>query len=379
MFSNLVKLIKCQWVVMLLCACLLTPSARAQDVRFDTLLALQATTPIPNSRTVPSDFNGDGVSDLLWFNQATSQVGFWLLSTDDTGAVTRIVGRTINVTPGYFVGAVGDFNHDGLADIVFTSASHDLWMWTNDGAGGFTAKHIADYPADWQLVGAGDIDGDGYDDLLWLNASSCQFSYWRMQGGVRLSYRIINVGCGYYPLAVGYFTPSNRLTVLWTSPQKDLFAWDSTGDGFRSWSLGAVLSPASSTDHLWALGGGYAGIGITLDMGGSDSNYVLGSLSRNMGIDEGQLAYKYEATDSGAWLATWQQAGFLIKGGNTNKAGMIFQYGGAMGNRLEICPPVGGLRANPGASPGHCPSFTYPAGWQVVGALANDVVPITQG
>ena len=76
---------------------------------------------------------------------------------------------------------------------------------------------MSSYPAGWQLVGAGDVDGDGQDDLLWLNSGSCEFAYWLIRNGVRVGYRIIPFSCGYTPIAIGYFTPTPRISIAWTS------------------------------------------------------------------------------------------------------------------------------------------------------------------
>lgn len=108
-------------------------SAYAPVVSFDTLPVLQSTTPVPGSGRVPGDFNGDRVSDLLWFNTHQSQLGYWTMvpkvvttSTDNEGStsispsVRRTGAKTFDITPGYLVGAVGDFNGDGYADLMFT-------------------------------------------------------------------------------------------------------------------------------------------------------------------------------------------------------------------------------------------------------------------
>jgi hypothetical protein len=360
---------------------------KSQDISFGTLPALQVATPIPGSTRVPGDMDGNGISDLLWFNPTTSQFAYWLMDTDSTGAVTRIGSRTFNITPGYFVGAVGDFNGDGLADVVFTSNNRDLYLWTNNGAGGFTSKQLASYPAGWLLVGAGDIDGDGQDDLLWLNPSQCEFGYWLMKNGVPTTTKAIKIACSYYPLSIGYYTPTNRLSIVWTSELNDLYIWDSTASGFVSYPLGGY----GQGQTLVAFGGGYAGTGMSLitaapyPPGTGPQGFGSGtgnSLSRSFNTSFQQTSYVTDDIWSGGITLPLSSAGYLVEGNNINVTGVIYlgrfyQEGDI---DLAVCPTVdnsslGYLRTGPAPLANECPAFSFPQGWYVIGAMANGIVP----
>lgn len=355
--------------------------ARAQAITFGTLPALQVSTPIPGSAHVPGDMDGSGVSDLFWFNPTASQFAYWLMDTDSSGAVARVGSRTFNITPGYFVGAIGDLNGDGLADVVFTSNNDDLYLWTNNGAGGFTSKKLESYPAGWLLVGAGDIDGDGQDDLLWLNPSQCEFGYWLMKNGVHKSTKIIHITCGYYPLSLGYYTPTNRLSIIWTSALNDLYAWDSTGSGFVSYSLGDY----GQSQTLVAFGGGYAGANMSLitDQAVPSQPPVAiaygGSLSRMFSASMKQMSYYTTPIWDGGVVLPLSSAGYLIEGRGVNLTGLIYQQF-AGNQQIGVCPPVGGVYGTyengPAPMPATCPTFAYPAGWYVIGAMANGIVPV---
>jgi hypothetical protein len=351
-----------------------------QSVGLNTLQALKVTTPIPSSNAVPGDFNGDGLSDLLWYNATTSQIAYWIMATDgndlnNPGGVTRTSSRLINVTPGYFVAATGDFNGDGLADIVFTSANHDLYVWTNDGMGRFRSTSLGTYPAGWQLFGAGDIDGDGQDDLLWLNSGTCQFSYWLTKNGLRVGSKIQPVACGSYPLSIGYYSLSNRLSIVWTNAAHDLSIWDATGADFTVNPLGNYTYDGTHPTFL-ALGGGYAGGDMSYVSSPSPESAFGQTLERAFFISGKQDTYARRTSWTGGINPT-SAGGFLIEGRQINKTGNIYQLDNS---HIGVCPPVSPsiytFRSGPTASPGSCVSFSFPTGWILIGA-DNGVVPST--
>jgi hypothetical protein len=370
-------------------------SSNSPLVSFGTLPALQVTTPIPGSMHTPGDFNGDGTSDLLWFNPWLSQIGLWTMTATvpgglSTGGVTRMGLSTYNITPGYFVGAVGDFNGDGYADLVFTSANRDLYLWTNNQHAGWTSTRInnSSYPSQWQLIGAGDINGDGHDDLLWLDPSECKFGYWTMNGATVTGYYTINIACGYYPISIGYYTQSNRLSIIWTSPANDLYIWDSTGsgtggttgNGFNAYNLTSYL-PASS--QIMSIGGGYQGqnIGVRVYVPGMYGTQAQGMLlSRSFDTNGSQTGIQVTSVFSPTAVDTHiGSAGYVIAGNGVNNTAVY-----------NIDPDymyisTGGLQNNSNTNwTGNAPEFpalandynggdywSYPNGWWVVGALFN--------
>jgi hypothetical protein len=371
-------------------------SSSSPLVSFATLPALQVTTPIPGNTHTPGDFNGDGTSDLLWFNPWLSQVGYWTMSaiapSSDGGGVTRTGLKTYNVTSGYFVGAVGDFNDDGYADLVFTSANRDLWLWTNNQHGGWTSTRInnSSYPSQWQLIGAGDINGDGHDDLLWLDPSECKFGYWTMNGATVTGYYTINIACGYYPISIGYYTQSNRLSIIWTSPANDLYIWDSTGsstggsmgNGFNAYDLTSTL-PANS--HTMSIGGGYQGqnIGMQVYELSNDGTYDNAQgllLSRTFDANGNQTGL--QATT--VYFPVRNQhhvgsAGYVIAGNGVNNTGVYnidpYEMFIGTGGVFNYSNPAysGSASEYPGPADycSYSDCWSYPAGWWVVGALFN--------
>ena len=357
-------------------------SAYSPVVSFSTLPVLRSTTSAPNRTGVPGDFTGDGTSDLLWFNPTTSQVGYWTMTaatTHDAGKAAPVTrqGTTIyNVTPGYFVGATGDFNGDGFADLVFTSANRDLWLWTNDQHGHWSSSLIGSYPANWQLVGAADIDGDGIDDLLWLDPSDCQFAYWLMNGNVRKSYRIAPVTCGYYPVGVGYYTSSGTASVLWSSAANDLYVWDAQGGGFSSHNLTNAMTQLGTgnvdTRYIWSFGGGWAGQGMGVEWFDPAARAGFGALLSRPTTSSTTTMPTWAGT---AWVDKPESGGYLLRNGYNRSALYVL-------DRVRGKIGTSGMLVDSGASySGVAPipmgqTWTYPAGWYVIGAPSNGAAPL---
>jgi FG-GAP-like repeat len=358
--------------------------------------ALQVTTPKPGSTYVPGDFDGNGTSDIVWFNfNVQSQVGYWTMSATNVnlplgGGVTRTGLRSFNVTRGYFVGAVGDLNGDGYADLVFTGANNDVWLWANDQHGGFISTQIGTFPAGWELVGAGDVDGDGYDDLLWVNPDLCQFAYWNMHGAVRTGYKIINIACGYYPIALGYFTPSNRISILWTDRRigseaygdiaAHLYMWDSTGTGFKSYDWSSYVNGgALYFSNVFAIGGGYMGQGIGVQFyekssSGFDDAGQGFLFSRSFDEQGNETQVTQTETWSGGidnWVGS---GGYVIQGNGINATGLYLVDPHAGTIATGGLPGPSAFYSGPAPYPlvgtGSGDSWTYPSSWFVLGAPA---------
>ena len=119
-----------------------------------------------------------------------------------------------------------------------TLCKHDLYMWGGDGTG-FGSTRFGDYPSSWKVVGAGDVDGNGKDDLLFSNSSQRLFGYWLMSGSQTLKMQNIGpVGTGYSVATTGDYNGDGKVDIVWTSPKDDLYMWVGNGAGFYSHLFG---------------------------------------------------------------------------------------------------------------------------------------------
>lgn len=127
------------------------------------------------------DQTGDGRSDLLARDKASGDLYLYAHNGTD-GFLPRV--RIRSAWTGYqrVIGA-GDLNGDGLGDVLALDRAGTLWRYNGTRTG--TLKDRVRVFADWgrtykDVIGAGDIDGDGKNDLvsrdtsnvLWLNTGT---------------------------------------------------------------------------------------------------------------------------------------------------------------------------------------------------------------
>jgi hypothetical protein len=97
-------------------------------------------------------------------------VGEWL-STAGGGYTGFTTPTLANVDPGWKIQGVGDFNGDGLSDILWRNTNGDTGLWLTTAAGGFSAVDLGVIGGGWTIQGVGDFNGDGKADILWRNSN----------------------------------------------------------------------------------------------------------------------------------------------------------------------------------------------------------------
>jgi VCBS repeat-containing protein len=127
------------------------------------------------------DYNGDGTSDVLWFNPTTNDTDLWLMSKGHWAQSLPLGSHPA----GYDLATTGDFNGDGTTDVLWQNRSTgqvDEWQ-IKDGHSAQSIDLGNAKGADWKVGTVGDFNGDGHDDILWMNTKSGQVDEWVMRDG----------------------------------------------------------------------------------------------------------------------------------------------------------------------------------------------------
>ena len=132
-----------------------------------------------------ADFNLDGMADVLWLNPKTNLVSMWLMrGTEVLEKGDEIEG--LEDEAGWDLGTVGDFDGDGMSGILWANertSSALVWAVV---AGTQVTQRGAPFAAPsgpgWvPLIGA-DYDGDFVADVVWYNPARNVITVWLMNG-----------------------------------------------------------------------------------------------------------------------------------------------------------------------------------------------------
>jgi len=229
-------------------------------------------------RAMPYDFNGDGRTDLLWYNRQTNAAVVWLMNGTSPSRVIEL--GTLD-DKSRFVGS-GDFDGDGYADLLVRDSARgrsEIWFLVGDGV--WSAVHFDDPGDGWTAGAIGDFDGDGYSDLLWRK---CQKSlFWFMRGS---SVEEAIVGPWVQEQLAADCAPEldgdGRSDLVWSSGQETV-AW--LMEGVSPWRSGPSGPPM---EESLAIGCGDAdgdGVGDVLWYDSESRSGTLWVMDGDIGMD----------------------------------------------------------------------------------------------
>ena len=132
------------------------------------------------------DLNGDGCDDLVLGNR-NNGTGSFMNAIIYYGGPDGWSERRHQRLPAPLCTSVaaGDFNGDGRPDLAFLCDGKVRLFYQSDL--GFESKRFLDLDIEGDQLGAGDLDGDGYDDLLVRSEEGEISIYWGASEGIDTS------------------------------------------------------------------------------------------------------------------------------------------------------------------------------------------------
>ncbi len=197
-----------------------------------------------------SDMNADGINDYVWVYEFGSRQSVVIREMN----VDRTSDKTVylsSVSLPYVFRAVGDMNSDGYADILWQDTNTGkLIVWYMDGSGHRTsfASLTGRIPI-YQVQAVADMDRDGNDDIIWQgrNGANHRIIIWYMDGSGRRSSWVNYV-------AVNYLWSLNHAADYNGDSYLDLVWYNETQGISIGWLLNASQMKTSNTTIKTGMG-----------------------------------------------------------------------------------------------------------------------------
>ena len=203
-----------------------------------------------SSGVYTGDFNGDGKADILWWDKATGNTRWFINNgngtftrSDNLIAATDVAGGT-----GLYL---GDFNGDGRLDVLWwdQASGNNTWFTRNaDGTWTKAASRIAtaDIKNGTSLL-VGDFNGDGRADLMWYDRATGNNLWWFANADGTLS-KVLNAitatdlknGTGLY---TADWTGNGTADLLWYDAATRTSRWY---EGSTSRSFSVIANPIAA-------------------------------------------------------------------------------------------------------------------------------------
>jgi hypothetical protein len=133
------------------------------------------------------DANRDGFADVVARDAASQELRFY--PGRESGGFAAATTSIASFSGFNAVSRAGDFNRDGMADLLARGSAGGLWLYLGDGTGGFPSRVAL--PGNWSgkdlIAGGVDLTGDGRPDVVARSATLQRTRIFANVGGVRLS------------------------------------------------------------------------------------------------------------------------------------------------------------------------------------------------
>jgi hypothetical protein len=190
------------------------------------------------------DVWGNGKSDLMWREGSSAEHQLWVI---EEGALVATLPFEVPSTGWQLVGS-GDVDGEGTDDLVWWDVWWDkkqkrVFIWVNwaSPAGAIELTQGAG-EEQWQPVGVGDVDGDGHADLVWYAKKEKAYYAWRLDAEGVLGVLEFDLPEKKWKFAgLGDFDGNGTADLLWQAKKTGYYVW--LQDGAQTLEEGALGPP----------------------------------------------------------------------------------------------------------------------------------------
>jgi hypothetical protein len=191
------------------------------------------------------DFNGDGIADLVAISNLSGGFGILLGNGDGTfkDAATSVAAAHANGV------VVGDFNGDGKLDLATVFGS-TVTIFLGNGDGTFTSGYQSPQTVAASAIAVGDFNGDGNLDLAVSNQQGDSVSILLGNGdGTFTVGATAPTGATPGPIAVGDFNGDGKLDLAVGNQQGDSLSI-LLGNGDGTFTVGATVATTAGPNAM---------------------------------------------------------------------------------------------------------------------------------
>jgi len=171
-------------------------------------------------------FSGNGTSDLMWRNSVSGGVAIW----EVTGATQNSAAIAGGAPMSWTVVGSGDLNGDGKDDLIWRNTDGGVAGWLMNGAAPTATAMVGGAPNQWQIVGIGDFNFDGRDDLIWRSSADGAVAVWLMNGlGAHQDSIISGAPLDWSVAAIADFDGDGRDDIMLRHTDGTLARWTTNG------------------------------------------------------------------------------------------------------------------------------------------------------
>ena len=140
------------------------------------------------------DLNGDGHPDIVWRHDTQGWLAYWAL-VNDTVTGTSLLSINQNTDLNWTIKGIGDVNGDGYGDLIWQHTNGSIAVWTMRGATVLTTTLFSisgTGDPNWKIAAVADLNHDGKDDLIFQHTAGW-LAVWFVNGSNILGTSLLSI------------------------------------------------------------------------------------------------------------------------------------------------------------------------------------------